>query len=209
MGWCSAFGPQIHEGCDHAMVAGTDACSCTECGSDCAGRFPGCATVWAAGPRLVSVTKARHVAGNLLPTLTSDDRTEASVPVPVIVPPPSVIDQAEVHALRVDMQLLMWKFDQLRQATSANEQLARSVEAAAQALPTQVAAAVAAVMEEVSANAASVSAASVSDVDERFTWLVEAVSERFVSLGNEIARIQRQLSDLAVGDPRTTNRAPR
>lgn len=51
MGWCQEFGPQIYEGCDHAMVAGPSACSCSHCGAVCTGKFGGCANVWAKGPR--------------------------------------------------------------------------------------------------------------------------------------------------------------
>lgn len=53
MGWCHEFGSQIEEGCDHPMRAGESACSCEACGVSCPGRFAGCATVWARGPREV------------------------------------------------------------------------------------------------------------------------------------------------------------
>lgn len=230
MGWCYAFGPQIREGCDHAMVAGPDSCSCSACGAVCHGQFPGCATVWAAGPRRVAITKPGKDAGSLLPTLASPVRAEAPPALgPGGAPGPSFMDHAELHALRVDMQLLMWKFDQFRQATTAGDQLvqaAKKIEALAYALPHEVRAAVSAgVAEGVSAaleahdEAArempeddtvdgprrrapgrSGEAVSVADLDARFTWLVDAVSERFVVLGNEIARLQRQLA----GESRST-----
>jgi hypothetical protein len=49
MGWCYEFGPQIAEGCDHAMTAGEHSCMCTSCGVVCTGKFAGCGAVWARG----------------------------------------------------------------------------------------------------------------------------------------------------------------
>lgn len=59
------------------MVAGPDSCACPECGVTCYGRFPGCAEVWARGPRQVTarrldvperpVHEARTVLGSLPP----------------------------------------------------------------------------------------------------------------------------------------------
>ncbi len=37
------------------MVAGREACSCPECGTDCKGKFAGCVDVWSRGPRQVTV----------------------------------------------------------------------------------------------------------------------------------------------------------
>jgi hypothetical protein len=51
MGWCAEFGCGIEPSCDHPMVAGRQSCSCEVCGVGCAGRFPGCREVWAAGPK--------------------------------------------------------------------------------------------------------------------------------------------------------------
>ncbi len=57
MGWCHEFGPEIRAGCDHPMVAGTDSCSCPECGVVCGGRFAGCRAVWDNGPHPVAFNK--------------------------------------------------------------------------------------------------------------------------------------------------------
>jgi len=54
MGRCHEFGLQIHDGCGHPMVAGENACACSECGVVCGGRFAGCPDVWARGPQPVS-----------------------------------------------------------------------------------------------------------------------------------------------------------
>lgn len=61
MGWCHEFGSQIAEGCDHPMTAGSSSCHCEQCGIVCEGKFAGCASVWAAGPR--EVTLVRPAAG--------------------------------------------------------------------------------------------------------------------------------------------------
>ena len=41
------------------MVAGTDSCSCPECEVKCTGRFNGCTTVWAAGPKVIAPRHGR------------------------------------------------------------------------------------------------------------------------------------------------------
>jgi hypothetical protein len=220
MGWCSAFGPQIREGCDHAMVASQDSCSCAECGAVCHGLFPGCTTVWAAGPRHLALIKPGKELGNLMP---------ASTPPPAPAPTPAVphatfMDQAEMHGLRVDMQLLMWKFDQFREATPTNDQLAKVVAGVAATIETAVATALETqsrasrrmlgeferrvladidqLQHDVTSEFATADAAvTISDLDTRFTWLVEAVSERFVALGNEIARLVRGLDIPPDRDP--------
>lgn len=53
MGWCHEFGVEIEARCGHPMTAGESACSCSECGAVCDGRFEGgCEAVWQRGPRL-------------------------------------------------------------------------------------------------------------------------------------------------------------
>ena len=61
MGWCHEFGPQIDENCEHPMTAHADRCECTVCGTVCTGRFAGCGSVWAHGPRDVAVEAAARV----------------------------------------------------------------------------------------------------------------------------------------------------
>lgn len=52
MGWCHEFGVEIDERCSHPMTAGAGACTCSECGTVCRGRFEGgCEAVWRRGPR--------------------------------------------------------------------------------------------------------------------------------------------------------------
>lgn len=55
VGWCLEFGPQIVNGCQHPMVAGSSSCTCSHCDVICRGRFSGCVDVWANGPRSVTV----------------------------------------------------------------------------------------------------------------------------------------------------------
>jgi hypothetical protein len=42
------------------MVAGGASCQCEICGTECTGRFAGCASVWARGPRAVAVDAPRY-----------------------------------------------------------------------------------------------------------------------------------------------------
>ncbi len=57
VGWCHEFGVTVREECGHPMQAGASACSCPMCGVVCEGQFAGCATVWANGPRPVSLVR--------------------------------------------------------------------------------------------------------------------------------------------------------
>jgi hypothetical protein len=59
VGICLEFGPHITEGCDEAMSAADQRCTCPGCGAVCRGRFQGCQEVWNRGPQPVSlVSKA-------------------------------------------------------------------------------------------------------------------------------------------------------
>ncbi len=254
MGWCHAFGPQIREGCDHAMVAGSDSCSCAECAAVCRGLFPGCASVWAAGPRRVTLTKPTKESGNLMPVPTAVAQAAPKGPAPKAAAPQAApsgaetevvvaqvaLEPSDVRALRIDMQVLMLKLDQLRQAAAPGDQLvqaAREIGAVATALPEQLREVVTSALEaqrrsmfkafgamerkivddiaqlhdamrqapEVP-DAHATTAVSVTDLDSRFQWLVEAVSERFVTLGNELARIDRHLA-VEPPDDTTTDRS--
>ena len=67
MGWCHEFGVQVRDGCDHPVTAGSSACHCTSCGVVCEGRFGGCATVWANGPRQVTLVRPQVLVGRARP----------------------------------------------------------------------------------------------------------------------------------------------
>jgi hypothetical protein len=115
------------------------------------------------------------------------------------------------------MQLLLWKVDRLRQDAKAAEELrtsAQDLAAVASGLPQQVKLAVADALEDQrremltmfaelerkivrdigQLQAELASAVSMDEMDERFQWLVEAVSDRFVALGNGLARIEREMA---------------
>jgi hypothetical protein len=183
MGWCSAFGPQIREGCDHAMVAGKDSCSCADCGAVCLGLFKGCAHVWAAGPRSVVLTRPTSGQRSLVPISATpvEAATEAVRSTPAgpavaagaaaVVAAGAVVpadagavgevtaametggepdDRSDIRALRDDVDLLLWKVDQLQQAAVPLEQMAQAaskIEAAAAALPDQVTEAVSSALQ--------------------------------------------------------------
>lgn len=65
MGWCQEFGTEVSPGCDHSMRAGSSSCSCDGCGTECGGKFSGCADVWSAShvepPKLVESTAGLEV----------------------------------------------------------------------------------------------------------------------------------------------------
>jgi hypothetical protein len=143
-----------------------------------------------------------------------------------VVAAQAALEPSEVRALRIDMQVLMLKVDQLRQAAAPGEQLvqaAKEIGAVATALPEQLREVVSSALEaqrrsmfkafgdmerkivddiaqlhdamREAPEADATTAVSVTDLDSRFQWLVEAVSQRFVTLGNELARIDRHLAD--------------
>jgi hypothetical protein len=77
MGWCHEFGAEIDVGCGHPMVAGSDACSCAECGTLCKGRFEGgCEAVWSRGPRLGAPGRPANYAAKAMfePTIDGAER---------------------------------------------------------------------------------------------------------------------------------------
>lgn len=68
MGLCHDFGSQIGEGCGHPMRAGSDSCTCDECGVVCHGLFEGCSEVWARGPHPILLRTAdAHDPDDLIP----------------------------------------------------------------------------------------------------------------------------------------------
>jgi hypothetical protein len=98
VGWCHEFGPQIHEGCNHPMVARADSCSCDRCGTVCRGRFNGCPAVWErgvsfAGPptQLEPIILADvDFSLNTMPSLPTAIVTPIAPLVPPPLPPPVV-----------------------------------------------------------------------------------------------------------------------
>lgn len=95
MGWCHEFGSQIGDGCDHPMTAGTSSCRCEQCGVVCEGRFAGCATVWAAGPREVPL--ARVASDDMAPA-----NRPARSPAAPVIDEVSPIDVAPAPSRRLE-----------------------------------------------------------------------------------------------------------
>lgn len=105
MGWCHEFGPQISETCEHPMTAGRDHCSCSVCGTVCTGRFAGCGSVWAAGPRgvrpdaphlgHVSLYEQTYVPEPAPVALAADDPNRWRLP---LDPPPPLANEPAVTA---------------------------------------------------------------------------------------------------------------
>lgn len=100
MGWCADFGTEISRGCDVAMVAGKQACTCQSCGTVCNGKFGGCPEVWAAGPRAVAPVRFR---GRRTASL-SPSRDATMPPLPAAIPVPAPDRVAPVlETLRHDL----------------------------------------------------------------------------------------------------------
>jgi hypothetical protein len=145
MAWCQEFGVQIHEGCDHLMAADVDSCSCAECGVVCHGKFPGCATVWAAGPVAVTLRHPPPQLGAMpaLPRVASGNgkAAAASYPLPSSSAPSYAADSdivAVLQMLRLEIQALNVKVDGLQIRADAADQAARDATQAAVELPLQI-----------------------------------------------------------------------
>jgi hypothetical protein len=50
--------------------------------------------------------------------------------------------------------------------------------------------------------ASSANSASLDDLDARFKWLVEVVSDRFVTLGNQLVKIEREMIARQAAEPK-------
>jgi hypothetical protein len=236
MGWCHAFGPQIRAGCDHAMVAGRESCSCAHCGAVCHGLFSGCANVWAAGPREITLTRPHSTRESPTSTGTPLAPLPATTSAQELAPAQLAVDNLDMRALRVDMQMLMWKVDRLHGGEHPGDQVlqaAQEITAATSALTQQVTDAVARALEAQRRETIELfadmerrilgdieellvtlrpvrpepdgGAVSVADLDDRFQWLVDAVSERFVTLGNGLARVERAVSEEPDPEPAPTS----
>ncbi|MDP9073066.1 MAG: hypothetical protein M3N98_02630 [Actinomycetota bacterium] len=233
MGWCQEFGVQIHDGCDHRMVASTASCRCHECGVVCHGKFSGCATVWAAGP--VELTLRRPTTELGLQPVPDEagpaGRTNgnaavtwqmAALSAPASAPTPRSDDLAAViRSLQSEIQTLNRKIDRVQGQAAASEEAAQATAQAAAELPKRIGTALqvalqrqhsailddlAGLREQFTADIAQVAdrvrqpsglasqTVTIGQLDARFEWLVEEVSRRFVTLGNEVVRINRQLS---------------
>ena len=77
MGYCHEFGSQICEGCGEPMLAAHASCVCDACGTECRGRFPGCAAVWARGPRASDAAPAAARPTRAAPTGSDRSRGRA------------------------------------------------------------------------------------------------------------------------------------
>lgn len=206
MGWCQEFGLQISGGCRHLMIAGPDSCSCPDCGAICHGRFTGCSIVWSesttpilvGGPPLAlgsGPVAAPPVATNgKAPMAPSDPASATSRPVAAPVGGPdgpsdrglgdaalvntvsqngaagagTAVADGDLRQLCADLKL------EMRRLNRTVERLASRVE---RDVPSE----------------RSERDAVLRDVDARFAWLTKELSDRLVTLGNEIVAIKRHL----------------
>jgi len=225
MAWCQEFGVQIHEGCDHLMAADFDRCSCADCGVICHGKFPGCATVWAAGPVAVSL---RHPPRQLgaplaLPQVASGNGKSLAQP---HAADPEIA--ALLQSLRSEVQALSVKVEGLQARAEIAEQTAHAATLTAIELPHQIGQALATALQKqhrsIEADleglrdqvvgdleqlvttlqppsTTALQAAIAAHLDARLEWLVTELSQRLVLLGNEVVRINKHLAT-AAGDER-------
>ena len=164
------FGVKISDGCDHAMVAGHDSCSCPACGVVCHGQNAGCPLVWTAGPKAVSspsrqralppATRAADaINNNHQPLASSSNGGGARLGVDPVPPASDGGLRKLYESLLSEIRLLNQKIDRV-----ANE--ARPVD----------------------------TKGILDQVDARFAWLTEELSDRLVILGNEIMAVKRHVT---------------
>ncbi len=121
------------------MVAGTASCSCAQCGAVCEGLYPGCVTVWAAGPRNIALTRPPKTSGSLALSPTVPPSVGGSGA--MSAHPDAGVENPELRALRIEVQRLATKVDQLRQEAQSGGQVvqaAKMIGAVAASLPRDV-----------------------------------------------------------------------
>lgn len=160
------------------MVAGAASC---QCGAVCEGLYPG-ATVWAAGPRTVTASRPPKTSVSLVP-VPAPNAASAPNGAPAGAREDGEGENRDLRALRIEVQRLGIKVDQLRQ----EGQLQRDIVASMAQLRDEL---------RPAGGGAPASAApvSVTNLDTRFRWLVDEISQRFVILGSNLARIDRELT---------------
>ena len=231
MGWCQEFGVQIEDECDHLMVASYDSCSCAECGVVCRGKFPGCATVWAAGPVAVGILRPvkeigiglGHGQGHIHPDAspTNGKVTPGQEITARSTPAPTTDVLGMMQSVRSEIQMLNRKLDRAQERAEASEEAAKAASQAAAELSQRIGRALSVALQQQhtailgdlaglrqqitadvgqlgdvrwATSAAALRADIVGQVDARFEWLVNELSNRLVLLGNEVARINEQPS---------------
>ncbi len=187
MGWCQEFGLQITIGCDHAMVAGRDSCSCPGCGAVCTGRLAGCPLVWDAAAPPPGIGYATPLALGTGPLLErtgatngkaasrrSDDQVPAAAGYEPDVLAVELVDASEadgdLRQICEDLKLEMRRLSRVVEGmTDTHRKSDRE--------------------------------AVLREVDDRFQWLTDELSDRLVTLGNEVVAIKRYLQTRTNGAP--------
>ena len=99
MGRCYEFGVVIAEGCDHVMVVPAEGgkCVCSGCGTECLGRFNGCASIisqpgyvplLAPKPSAASRARAAPALRPIAEPAPAHAHVEQAHPIPAPPPPP-------------------------------------------------------------------------------------------------------------------------
>jgi hypothetical protein len=229
VGWCQEFAQQIRPGCDHLMLAGVASCSCEECGTVCPGRFRGCASVWAAGPQPVTLRgPAPAAAANGNGTYGGAEHL-AAVATPS-APDWGPEIRADLAALQTQMEELSLRVDGATASKTVSDDALLKMARASETLPERIGKSLTAALREhndvvlselevfnsklsarIDGVAGTLGTAGtrpaadegrfLREIDARFEWLVAALSERLVVIGNEVARMQMQLDLLASAEP--------
>ena len=123
------------------MVAGASSCACPECGVVCEGKFPGCATVWAAGPQQVTLRRpakelgTRSAAAAPAPATNgrhADQHSPESPLLPAAVAAPASRSQPDtelrplMEALWADVRAMRRQIDEVRKVAGPSEPLSEA-----------------------------------------------------------------------------------
>jgi hypothetical protein len=199
------------------MIAGRESCSCPDCGIVCEGRFAGCPVVWSAAPVSVAVravplalgsgripvppevpqlsvaTNGKAAAGR--PAGTAAGTATSSTPDP---DPSGRLSEARLSEARLSEARLSEvpsseavEDDDLRQVCAELKLEVRRLSRMIERLADDV--------------RRSERSAVLREVDGRFEWLTDQLSDRLVILGNEIVAVKRYLEGGTEG-PKPTDR---
>jgi hypothetical protein len=187
------------------MVAGDGSCSCPECGVVCSGKFAGCSAVWAAGPKAITLRRPSKKPGQraLAAVASTNGRRSHDVPnggppaLPMVTGAPISDVGGDLRPLLLELQAaiesLPAKFSKV-----AGEAMRRQHETNRQDLADlwgQIAEEARTINRPDHGHGTAVDGDAVMRVaDDRFQWLVNEMSKRFVVFGNELSRIEKRLA---------------
>ncbi len=171
----------------------------------CAGKFEGCSTVWRAGPTAVSLgtrlseavtahpdlergqSRATHrpdTTTQVASSLRSMERTVDAVPPEIVVNLETLLTEVRILARKIDVlpDTISAAIGELRSANRNDlVEFRRSLLADFHKTDRALV-------------SAAFNAEMLPELDARFEWLTTELSNRLVTVGNEIAAVKRQLA---------------